>query len=289
MFLFKTFRITAILVALVFVSFVNQSHTFEIVDLYPSQGGYQDYSYGGICYHTAYVNTDAPYFMIDWYVDSEWKSTTQGHSDNTDAYFSPSDIPGNTEGITYNIEAVAYSFDGVETRESYDVTVCTVEAEGGPDDTPETPTKHTNTSMTVEISCVSYDPSATVTWDDWNGKVVDWRGVVNSDGNFTLTNLSDDDTYYYTWEARLEILKHAWDEKDNNGKDKITLEPDGEDFLYSKSLSLPVDRTGAPREEWHTALATYTLNVDTGKANEVDSCQVNVEYEFYHDPDEQRV
>ena len=72
----------------------------------------------------------------------------------------------------------------------------------------------------------------------------------------------------------------------NNGKDKITLEPDGEPFLYTQSLSLPVDRTGAPRNGRYTADATYTLNVDTGKANEVDTCQVPVRYDFDHIPDE---
>ena len=145
---------------------------------------------------------------------------------------------------------------------------------------------HTDTYGFVCVKKLSYDKNAIVTWDDFNNQEVNWKGIANSDGYFYLSNYSDDETYFYIWEARLAILEWGSDEKDHNKNRIDTLAP-GETFaekasIYYKNLSLPVGRTGAPRGTYYTMLATYTLTVTTGHVNVEDSCQAEAEYTFFH-------
>lgn len=91
-------------------------------------------------------------------------------------------------------------------------------------------------------------------------------------------------SHNYDGEFRLEILGYSRDEKipfsgkiEKSGKD-------GAADLIFKNLSLPVDRTDAPREQEHTMRGTITLRVyhpiGTGK----DQWQANHDFDFYHDP-----
>ena len=109
-----------------FSLFLTPSEAIEITQMYPSYGGYEDYT--GSLYHTASVETDSPYLFVYWYVDGVQQSISGGPG--TSASFSPnsSDFPGSPDGTTYTIEAVAYQYDPetnlmLSDSDSYDVTV----------------------------------------------------------------------------------------------------------------------------------------------------------------------
>ncbi len=124
---FKTTMIAAAITFLFLLSFIGSSHAIEIESMYPSYGWYSDFS--GYLYHTAYVETNEPYFMVDWYINDEYKSVSWGANDETEAYFSPntSDYPGSPLGKTYTIEAVAWSWgdngNADSATSSYSVSV----------------------------------------------------------------------------------------------------------------------------------------------------------------------
>lgn len=122
---FKTLTIATAILSLFFL-FLTSSEAFEISQMYPSYGGYEDHT--GSLYHTAYVETDTPYLYVYWYIDDVYQSISGGPS--TSASFSPnsSDFPGNHDGITYTIKAVAYQYDAendviLSDSDSYSVTV----------------------------------------------------------------------------------------------------------------------------------------------------------------------
>ena len=122
---FKTIIIATAILSLFFL-FLTSSEAFEISQMYPSYGGYEDHT--GYLYHTAYVETDSPYLFVYWYVDDVYQSVSGGPS--TDAYFSPNPLsfPGSSDGTTYTIEAVAYQYDAennlmLSDTSSYSVTV----------------------------------------------------------------------------------------------------------------------------------------------------------------------
>ncbi len=120
----------AMLLSLSLFGMVKSSQGFEIEEMYPSYGGYYDYT--GNLYHSAYVKTDEPFFVVDWYINEKYIDSSWGDNVTTDAYFSPNnlDYPGSPFGISYTIKARAWPLeddaDGDDSdTESYSVTVYT--------------------------------------------------------------------------------------------------------------------------------------------------------------------
>ena len=111
-------------ITLALLSFGGSSDAIVIEEMKPSYGAYQDHT--GYLYHTAYVKTDEPYFMVDWYINGVYKSTSWGANDKTEAYFSPdtSYYPGTHTGTDYVIKAIAWAWvGGEEDTDNYTVTV----------------------------------------------------------------------------------------------------------------------------------------------------------------------
>lgn len=124
MFRDKSLLTAGILAAFLFIVFVNSGNAdFKIEKMEPSYGGYEDHT--GCLYHAARVETDEPYFMVDWYINDVWKSTTWGADDETVAYFFPntSDYPGTHNGTDYVIKAIAWPWEGEKDTDNYTVTV----------------------------------------------------------------------------------------------------------------------------------------------------------------------
>ena len=108
-------------------------------------------------------------------------------------------------------------------------------------------------------------------------------GVAYFNGMFMFHN-SGVKSHGYSGEFRLEILGYLADEKDpfsgsikKNGKEGYV----GMRFWH---LSLPVDRTGAPRDENHKMKGTITLKVNHPIGNGQDTWQADYEVRFSHSP-----
>ena len=269
MYSFKNFLLRAIFVTFILFCFVSSSSAISIEELRPLGSSTVEYYRG--YYHTAYVETDVPFYEVNWYVDGKYVGRSDGSNVETDAYFNYFDLTGSFEGEIYEIKAIAWSLDDDGNTDSdtdtYYLTVYNPEEKvcNG---------THTRTYTQVEITGFHYDTDATVTWDDFFNQEVDWKGTANCSGTYYLENNSSDETYSYEWEARLDILEHPGrDEKEPKpGMGGLIDILPGKTFSHTQSLSLPVDRTGAPRDGYYTMSATYTLRVRTGRQNEVDQC-----------------
>lgn len=107
-------RLRSIILAIAIISLfgmiVSNSFAFKIERMYPSYGGYYDYS--GWLYHSACVQTDEPYSDVWWYINDEYVGLSSSHVDNpkTTAYFHAGGYPGSPHGKQYEIKAVAQSF-----------------------------------------------------------------------------------------------------------------------------------------------------------------------------------
>jgi hypothetical protein len=90
-----------------------------------SRNGVTTYYNDGYIMHIADVETDEPYFLVDWYVNEVLQTTSLGDGSTTDATFClPDPVSGSVRGETYTIKATAESWDGEETdSRSYTVTV----------------------------------------------------------------------------------------------------------------------------------------------------------------------
>ncbi len=103
-------------------------------------------------------------------------------------------------------------------------------------------------------------------------------------GGLVMFNNKGIKSHRYDGDFRLEILGYSRDEKMPFSG---TIEKSGKvgaaDLIF-ENLSLPVDRTDAPREQKHKMKGTITLRVyhpiGTGK----DQWQADHELNFYHDP-----
>ena len=71
------------------------------------------------------MRTDEAYFLVGWYVNGVWKTTSLGSDSTTEAYFSPDPLSGSLSGTTYEIKAVAQPWnEGTENdSDSYTITV----------------------------------------------------------------------------------------------------------------------------------------------------------------------
>ncbi len=99
-----------ILLTLVCISFVSQSHAFEFVEKTTDS---EDINYGysqGI-WHLAYVKTSTAYYCVDWYIREHgstefvYQKTSFG---DREAWFWPYWLSGTIKGTKYTIKAVAY-------------------------------------------------------------------------------------------------------------------------------------------------------------------------------------
>ncbi len=113
----------SVIITMFLFSFIGISDAIVIEEMEPSFGEKEDRS--GYLYHTARVETNEPYFMVDWYINDVWKSTTWGADDETEAFFSPltGNYPGSHNGTDYVIKAIAYSWEGEKDTDNYTVTV----------------------------------------------------------------------------------------------------------------------------------------------------------------------
>ena len=130
MFRYKHFPIAAVLAAFMLISFVGNSHAFEIEEMTTDS---EDYNHGdsqGI-WHLCHVKTSAPYWAVDWYIDDQPQKTSWGDSEDpqVDAYFWPYWLTGTITGKEYTIKAIAYPLNdeapngGTQVTQSYTLTV----------------------------------------------------------------------------------------------------------------------------------------------------------------------
>lgn len=114
-YIYKHFTTAAILLTLVCISFVSQSHAFEFVEKTTDS---EDINYGysqGI-WHVAYVKTSTAYYTVDWFIrepgSTEFVYQESSWGDSTDpkveAWFWPYWLSGTIKGAKYTIKAVAY-------------------------------------------------------------------------------------------------------------------------------------------------------------------------------------
>ena len=117
--------LTTTIVSLLLMGFAgNRSEAFEIESM-RSRNGITTYSNDGYIMHIADVETDEPYFLVDWYVNEVRQTTSFGDGNTTDATFClPDPVSGSIRGATYTIKAFAepWEGDGNDSR-SYTVTV----------------------------------------------------------------------------------------------------------------------------------------------------------------------
>ena len=167
-------RLRSIILAIAIISLfgpiVSNSFAFKIKRMYPSYGGYYDYS--GWLYHSACVETDEPYSDVAWYINDEYVGLSSSHVDNPKmtAYFHAGGYPGSPHGKQYEIKAVAQSFmdenGNIELdTDSYNVYVYS---------TPVTETKYGNHTFAEMTGSVNIG---------WNGTKAEAEvsGRVNTD------------------------------------------------------------------------------------------------------------
>ena len=121
----KPLALMTTIVSLLLLGFVgNRSDAFQIESM-ASRNGVTTYWNDGYILHIADVETDEPYFLVDWYVNEVWQTISFGDGNTTDATFClPDPVSGSIRGATYTIKAFAepWEGDGSDSR-SYTVTV----------------------------------------------------------------------------------------------------------------------------------------------------------------------
>ena len=126
---FKYIIFTFAFIHLSLFGIIGNNSANEIISMYPSYGGYYDYT--GYLYHGAYVETDVPFYDINWYINGVHAGWSDGSNIRTEGYFYPttSDYPGSPLGKDYEIKAVvgwlADNGDADYRSRSYNVVVYT--------------------------------------------------------------------------------------------------------------------------------------------------------------------
>lgn len=127
---YKTTLIVAAMVFMFLLSISGKSIAFEIEVLESDDDTYVEYASGSSqnIWHLAYVRTDDPYYIIDWYIDDVYQESDAGDNVETEAYFWPYWLTGSGTGKTYTIKARARSLanadgDHEEDIASYTITV----------------------------------------------------------------------------------------------------------------------------------------------------------------------
>ncbi len=143
---FKPIAITVVIMCSMFIMVNSTQAQINIIDMYVLSEVYNNN--GWFC-HYAYVDTDKPFEVVDWYIgDPEdgdnfpYVGATQGDGVKTRAYFYPdvSDCPGHIKGKEYQIAAkVWYTDDDGNGSSDYDTrdftvfrTISTYEVEDPP-------------------------------------------------------------------------------------------------------------------------------------------------------------
>lgn len=260
-------------VVFLILTFIQNSEAIRIINMYPSYGGYEEYRYGGVIYHTTYVRTTAGLDYIDWYVNNGHVSTTMVREGVTEAIFTPHWLKGSLQGVTHTITAVAYSDhdengDGKPDKnshsKSYDIKVWEPELK-------MFESNHTNVSGYIEIRKLYYDSSGS--------------GYAVCDGFIYMHNRSDDETYNIAdWGARLSCYSDdkvlAPDRKKHVRGG--TLSP-GQIFYEPIALSMDLGARGAKENNWYTMQADYWINLSTGEDHEVDPLEFQQTYDFEYE------
>ena len=103
-------------------SYTLTVYTFQMVEMYPSKGGYEDFS--NSLWHTAYIKTSRPYDYLYWFINGTIVGYDISGNGQSEAYFTtiPEDYPGSISGISYTVSAYA-SKGGAWVSDSYQVTV----------------------------------------------------------------------------------------------------------------------------------------------------------------------
>ena len=110
---FKITLIAAAIASFVLLGFVSSSNAIVITQMVPTDGSYEPVQYyNQYLDHTEKVITDVPYSRIEWYVDDQLKGTTTGDGVKTEAVYQPYHLIGSAEGTAYEIEAIAYPWEG---------------------------------------------------------------------------------------------------------------------------------------------------------------------------------
>ena len=121
----KRLFLTTAIVSLFLIGFVgNRSEAFDIESM-RSRNGIITYDNDGYILHIADVETDEPYYLVDWYVNGVQQDISFGDGEVTDASFClPDPVSGSISGETYTIKAVAEPWEGEgSASRSYTVTV----------------------------------------------------------------------------------------------------------------------------------------------------------------------
>lgn len=140
---------------------VTVYNSFHIVSLHSTNGSSEAYTFGGLIYHTARIETSEPFFKVTWDVGGVIKRTSAGDGVKTEDYFSPQGLAADIDGETYTITA-SVTLDVVDAQgnfvtdlKSYDFTVYTpiytTDVEGGGDP------RFSDVSGYAEISSHTYD------------------------------------------------------------------------------------------------------------------------------------
>ena len=111
MFKFKSTLIALAITFLMLAGFVKGSDAFEIEELSPLGGSYEEYDWSGTAYPYAYIKTSEPFALIEWYVDGSYVGYSDGDGVKTEAYIynlSSYGLAGTLSGTTYTIKAKAW-------------------------------------------------------------------------------------------------------------------------------------------------------------------------------------
>lgn len=87
-------------------SFMGISEAIEIITMEPMYGSI-DSDFG----HAVYLETDSPYYVVEWYVDGEWAWSSIGGAEGegpTQATFYTGWISGSVTGTSHTVKAVAW-------------------------------------------------------------------------------------------------------------------------------------------------------------------------------------
>lgn len=125
---FKTTLIAAATVFMFLLIFSGKSIAFEIEVLESDDDTYVEYASGSLqnIWHLAYIETDEPYYIIDWYIDDVHQESDAGDNVKTEAYFWPYWLTGSGTGTTYTIKARARSLENADGDHEEDIASYTI-------------------------------------------------------------------------------------------------------------------------------------------------------------------
>ncbi len=166
---FKTIAIAIAILSIFLLSFAGNSEALQITTLEPAYGSYDsDYA------HTVYLETDRPYYVVQWYVDGVYAWTSigglEGDEDGpTSAFFCTDYLSGSVTGTPHAVEAIAWDQEDhsntLSDSDSYTFYIfepTIVEVEGDETDVEATLTVHRHyyrhPMVYADLSASAYNP-----------------------------------------------------------------------------------------------------------------------------------